>query len=85
MNCKGEITKIDSGIPVPTKTGWTKTHRRYPVAEMKVGQSFFVPTEMLPPKGQDSVRVATYRQGKRYGMETLCREVVGGVRVWRIK
>jgi len=60
------------------------TQPKYPVPMLSIGQSFLVPPSLLPPGGQESVRVAAYRLGGRYGMKTTTRNVKGGVRVWRI-
>lgn len=66
--------KIESGIPIPSKSG----DSRYPFREMKVGDSFFVP-------GKKAANLAGclgyYRT--RYKITLVTRTVDGGVRVWR--
>lgn len=71
--------KIDTGIPLPPRA---TAPDRYPFPEMDVGDSFFVPEEVLK---RASVQAASLRAGKRYGCKFSTRAVEGGCRVWRIQ
>lgn len=78
---------IDKAVPIPPTA-----HRRvYPLEDMAVGDSFFVP---VMGEGPDFER---RRKRRQQAMSTICRtvrarkigtftsrQVEGGVRVWRI-
>lgn len=76
--------KLEKAIPIPKR----QTHfpRRYPWAEMEVGDSFFVNKKSL---GVDSRTLgnAGNNWAKRHELPNRysCRKVPGGVRVWRIE
>jgi hypothetical protein len=57
---------------------------KYPLAKMKVGDSFFVPWR---GRNQDdnTMRASISRSGHRMGKKFSIRRVDGGCRVWRIK
>lgn len=72
--------EIEDNVPLPSRWG-------YPFAEMKVSQSFFVPT--TPEAGSEKavkIRSLFYAWRKWTGrvdeLGCLCREVEGGVRFW---
>jgi hypothetical protein len=67
--------KIESDVPVPVGN----TRSKYPWAEMKVGDSFFV------EHGSQNVLSTSGRQyGKFHGGKFSTRREGNGVRVWRI-
>lgn len=72
---------IEKDIPLPTpRTG----RARYPFREMKVGDSFSVPTE----KDRQRVRATLWhytRTGTGKGRRFATRKVNEGYRVWRIE
>lgn len=69
--------KIEKGIEVtPMRRG---RPRKYPVKEMKVGDSFFV------PKANSEFQRYVSRLGKQIGGKFISRVVDGGVRVWRVE
>ncbi len=68
----GEIV-IERGIPLPKNNRW----KRYPFAEMKVGDSFFVPSKKSCNAG--------FYYGKRHNMKFTVRQENGGCRVWRVR
>lgn len=70
--------KIDKGIPMPDPTRNRPT-KRYPIRDMKVGDSFIIPTKELPKHVGQSVR----NSAGYYGRKVSVRKVKGGVRVWR--
>lgn len=78
---------IDKDVPIPA----TNHKRVYPLEDMAVGDSFFVP---VPGEGAEFER---RRKRRQQAMSTICRtararkigtftsrQVEGGVRVWRI-
>ena len=64
--------KIETGFPVPIRT-----RAKYPWAEMKVGDSFFVPVKVPSDINITGARLNT-------GFKFVRRTVDGGVRVWRV-
>lgn len=74
--------KIERGIPMPPKgIGGPGRPRMYPWDDMKVGDSFFVPSIRSSANIASSKGIAM----KRTGFAFSTRSVEGGVRVWRIK
>jgi len=71
--------KIEKGIPIPRRTG-SGRKPKYPWAEMKKGDSFFVMRQTINRLGSCMVRA-----GKRLGMKFSARTEKGGVRIWRVK
>ena len=65
---------IDDAIPMPG--AWVV--RRYPYAEMGVGQSFYVEGVQM-----QVVLNGNWRAGKRLGMKFIARREGDGIRVWR--
>ena len=64
---------IDSNVPLPT---------RYPFAEMKVGDSFLVPSDVT----RQAVAVAATRYGRKHNMKFSTRQLKdGGFRCWRLE
>lgn len=74
--------EIQKDIPTPPRDqlGRGRT-RRYPFAEMDVGDSFLVPDRSAGAIAQAIRRANTTLEGKRFGYRT----VNDGVRVWRIE
>lgn len=68
--------KIESSIPVPASRQTT-----YPFSSMSVGDSFLV--EKADPKKAASVRACASVYGKKTNSKFTCKQVEGGVRVWR--
>lgn len=66
---------IEKGVPIRGNTP-----RRYPLREMEVHDSFFVPNK-TPGGLSSSLRHARQVTGYRFTTRT----VEGGVRVWRIE
>ncbi len=75
--------KIESGIPLPDPK-----HLKYPVANLKIGDSFLVPLDqgsnikdLFRKVSSNSVATA-----KRHGFKIVSRTIKDeGVRVWRIE
>ena len=65
--------KVDKNIPLP---------RKFPFADMKVGDSFAVPVDIKRP----AVTVAAMRFGRKHGMKFTVRQVADKTfRCWRIE
>ncbi|MXO67764.1 hypothetical protein GRI72_02815 [Altererythrobacter marinus] len=73
--------KIEKGIEMPASH---RAMRRYPFADMEVGDSFAVPVN----DGEDdmTVRSAAWDYGRRHGMKFTGRLLrdEGVLRVWRV-
>ena len=66
---------IEKNVPLPT----TRVKRwKYPLAEMEIGDSFF-----LPNKKTQDVSSAIGRRAKLLGREFTSRAENNGVRIWR--
>ena len=74
------ITKIDKNIPLPSLHKYTE---KYPWADMKPGDSFFI--EMGTPANIGACMSARKKYGERYVSRTVTENGVKGVRVWRIE
>jgi len=77
---------IQDNIPIPPSRG-RKGKSKYPIADLKPGQSFFVPlteSKMLP----ENICRYLHNMGHRYGFSVSTRILVEnrvrGVRVWRL-
>jgi hypothetical protein len=72
--------KIESGIPIPPPdSGRDKGETTLAMEKLKKGQSF-----LIPDGKARSIRSMASKTGKAAGIKLSCREVEGGVRVWRI-
>ena len=74
-----EEYKLEKGFPTPPR-GY-----KYPLSEMKIGDSFFVPCEPKATKRQQNNILGCARSSGRKGMKFTARKAKGGVRCWRIK
>ena len=84
--------EIEDDIPVPPGSDRRSVERKYPLSELKVGQSFFLPLE----EGDDIKRMAnrlsqarqTY-QKKHEGVRLTQRmgeeDEQIGIRIWRVE
>ena len=75
--------KATRDIPLPNK------YRRYPLAQLVVGESFFVPCNGEEPKKVRNRIGPTmthlyYRDKKRFKSRTVEENGVVGIRVWRV-
>lgn len=71
--------KIDKGIPMAKPR--SVRQRKYPIGEMKVGDSFLVPERDVFANVAQSVR----NVGAEHGFKIASRKTSDGVRFWRIK
>jgi hypothetical protein len=70
---------IERGIPIPEKGAGSPTERKWPLADMQVGDSLFIPR-----KGRNKVNTMAYLQTTR-GWRFVTRRERDGIRVWRTK
>ena len=68
--------RIEAGVPIPSYTRPGKY--RFPLADMEVGDSFF-----LVGVSMQVVLNANWRAGKRLGWKFVARKEGEGIRVWR--
>jgi hypothetical protein len=72
------MLKIEKGIPIPPDMrGMTKGKRKYPFAEMEVGDSILL--EQKKASG-----IGSYAQKCLPGAKFSTRKVEGGIRIWRL-
>lgn len=73
--------KIEKNIPMPpSKRGGP---RKYPFADMSVGESAFF--ENQPAGSLSNPSVAAAQWGARNGRKFSARSIDGGVRIWRVE
>ena len=84
--------EIEDNIPVPPGSDRRAVERKYPLSELKVGQSFFLPLE----EGDDLKRMAnrlsqarqSYQkrnEGVRFTQRMWEKDDVVGIRIWRVE
>jgi hypothetical protein len=74
---KSKNIKIDKKVPLPPPRG---TNKHYPLAEMKIGDSFWA-----PPDEVVRARSAASQHGSRHQKKFTTRTEDDGLRVWRIE
>lgn len=83
------MIEIENDIPItPTHSGGSRMRRKaiYPLADLEIGQSFFVPCKPGKTVAQTrnavsgSIRLCSLKTGARF----TTRAIEGGVRVWRV-
>mgnify|MGYP003641973815 CR=1 FL=1 len=72
---------IDSNIPVPL----TGRQRKYPFAEMEIGQSVFFAGENIGGKAYKAAGQIGARYSRNYIGRTATQDGVDGLRIWRKK
>lgn len=79
--------KIEKGIPIPQNN--VGRNAQYPLSEMEVGDSFFVPAK---GKKESTLRQISSGGNTRYKPKKFIyrteppnAEVINGIRIWRIK
>ena len=84
--------EIEDDIPVPPGSDRRSVERKYPLAELKVGQSFFLPLEEGDDLKRMGNRLSQARQGYRKRNEGVRftqrmweKDGEVGIRVWRIE
>lgn len=74
------LFEIEKGVPMPADQKGKKGSSKYPLADMSIGDSFFVPNGRIT-----TVRKAAYQRGPALNRRFSVRTVDGGVRVWRVE
>ncbi len=69
---------IEKNVPIPLKGN---VRRKYPFAQMEVGDSIFVAGDAAKT---ENISCSANAYGKRNGAKFSARCVEGGVRIWRI-
>jgi hypothetical protein len=84
--------KLDDNVPVPVGSDRRAAERKYPLSEMKVGQSFFLPLEEGDDIKRMGNRISQARQGYqkrtegvRFTQRIWEEDDVIGIRVWRVE
>jgi hypothetical protein len=75
---------IQKGIAIPARA--KRSTKKYPFADMEVGDSFFVRDTKTPDKTRNTIAsAASYykKKNKRYNFYTKL--YVTGVRIWRVE
>ena len=77
--------EIENDVPIPPNA--RGRNNKYPWADMKVGDSFFVPG---PPSGANPVTSSAYNQNIKNIKNGIkgrwsCQGKDGGTRVWRVE
>ena len=73
--------KIEKGVPLPS-VGHDRRPSKYPIKDMQVGDSFFVPLEDDPIFTR--ARQTIYVSARRCGVKVAVRKKEAGLRVWRV-
>lgn len=86
---EGYDIKVDQNVPVPPDVQYGGERRsKYPFRIMDVGDSFFIPN-LSDVKIKSMHRTVSSwnrrKESKQHGKRWACRQVRGGVRVWRIQ
>jgi hypothetical protein len=81
------MIEIESGIPIPPRDSKRKGKTIYPLVDMEIGQSFFVPCKPGKTAAQtrNNMVGSIHQCTKKTGARFVTRVVEGGVRVWRFK
>ena len=84
--------ELEDDIPVPPGSDRRSVERKYPLAELKVGQSFFLPLEEGDDLKRMGNRLSQARQGYqkrnegvRFTQRMWEKDGEVGIRVWRIE
>jgi hypothetical protein len=79
------MIEIENDIPIPPKAGGRKA--LYPLVDMEIGQSFFVPCKPGKTAAQtrNNMVGSIYSYTKKTGARFATRVVDGGIRVWRFE
>ena len=84
--------KLDDDVPVPTGSDRRPAEKKYPLSQMKVGQSFFLPLEEGDDIKRMGNRISQARQGfqkrndgVRFTQRIWEEDEVIGIRVWRVE
>jgi hypothetical protein len=75
------VIEIEKGIPLPPAGTGSHPNRKYPLTEMKIGDSF-----LIQKGNQGSIRSHMTRQGRLLGRSFSVRQQTdGSFRCWRVR
>lgn len=74
------VGRIERNIPIPPFVGGRGRPAKYPLADMQVGDSFFMPAAI-----KNSVAGCATSHGKRYNKKFTIRRDANGYRCWRLR
>ena len=84
--------EIEDDIPIPPGSDRRSVERKYPLAELKAGQSFFLPLEEGDDLKRMGNRLSQARQGYqkrnegvRFTQRMWEKDDVVGIRIWRVE
>lgn len=85
MKSRGRRLKfaVEKNIPLPPRSGGKNGGRamKYPLGEMKVGDSFYAPKS----SAKSARAAASSHQRRHKGIEFVSRKEGTGMRIWRTK
>ena len=70
--------EIEKNVPVSTR-------KKYPVSDLEIGDSFFVPMQDLPSESSTSVKAVVKRFARQSKRKFKTRKTEEGIRVWRVE
>ena len=83
---------IDDDVPVPAGSDRRSAEQKYPLSQMKVGQSFFLPLQEGDDIKRMGNRLSQARQGfqkrnegTRFTQRIWEEDDIIGIRVWRVE
>lgn len=76
---------IEDDVPLPSHPGPRTGTSKYPFAQMEVGQSFLVGSDIKPSTLRSAISAYTKANPTKPAKRFAARIVDGGVRVWRVK
>lgn len=77
--------KIESNVPMPEPLYWRS---KYPLRQMKIGDSFFIPGKTLKERTRCTVAGAWFSKRNpeyKFTTRTVMESGIKGVRVWRVE
>ena len=73
--------QLEDAVPLPRPRS---RYGSWPFQNMSVGQSFFVPNDVIARyKHEETIRASAHNAGKRYGMKFATQRQPEGIRIWR--
>jgi hypothetical protein len=82
---KEETFKIEKNVPIPPIAGRGRKGSKYPIAELKVKDTIFLPGRTMS-QASSIVAAAKKRscEGRKFTLRTVEENGTTGVRIWRI-
>jgi hypothetical protein len=78
------VIEVETGIPIPPPRHRRRlpspgSRKKYPWLQLEPGDSFLLDTYDIA-----SARAMAANYGRKFAMKFCVREMVGGIRIWRI-